>query len=72
MDHAIGLFLVVVGNDAREWSSIGPSNDGSGLLVSYQPKWTRRIVPAGSTTAAYEERVETIVGCLCTPRSNRW
>ncbi|MFE5588507.1 trypsin-like serine protease [Kitasatospora sp. NPDC056531] len=62
MAQAVARFVAVVGNDAREWSSISPANDGSGLLLSYQPRNTRRLVPAGSPVRDYEARVEEIAG----------
>ncbi|MFJ7280803.1 trypsin-like serine protease [Kitasatospora sp. NPDC098663] len=62
MEQAIGRFVAVVGNDVREWSTISPAADGSGLLLTYQPKATKRLAPAGSPVAAYEKRVEEIAG----------
>ncbi|MFH9354615.1 trypsin-like serine protease [Kitasatospora sp. NPDC017646] len=68
MDRAVARFISVVGNDAREWSSISPAVDGSGLLLSYLPKTTRRVVPPGSPVRDYAARAEEIAGMPVHPQ----
>ncbi|MFG2917253.1 hypothetical protein ACGF0D_30735 [Kitasatospora sp. NPDC048298] len=62
MDRAVERFVTAVGNDTSEWSSISPANDGSGLLLTYQPKTTRRLAPANAPARDYETRAEQLAG----------
>ncbi|MDH6710185.1 hypothetical protein P3T27_006934 [Kitasatospora sp. MAA19] len=68
MDRAIGRFIGTVGNDKAEWSSISPANDGSGLVLSYQPKASKRIAPANAPMRDYEARAEQIAGIPVHPQ----
>ncbi|MGW2373356.1 trypsin-like serine protease [Kitasatospora sp. NPDC001683] len=68
MDRAISRFVDVVGNDEAEWSSISPANDGSGLVLSYQPKATKRIAPANAPMRDYATRAERIAGIPVHPQ----
>ncbi|MFJ6769560.1 trypsin-like serine protease [Kitasatospora sp. NPDC091257] len=62
MDQAVDRFITAVGNDASEWSSLSPANDGSGLLLTYQPASARRIAPAGAPARDYQARAGQIAG----------
>ncbi|MER7849323.1 hypothetical protein ABTZ03_35915 [Kitasatospora sp. NPDC096077] len=62
LEQAIGRFVAAVGHDVREWSTVGPAADGSGLRLTYRPEATKRLAPAGSPASAYEKRAEEIAG----------
>ncbi|MFD5433532.1 hypothetical protein ACFWJ4_15450 [Kitasatospora sp. NPDC127067] len=62
MDRAVDRFVSAVGEDPSEWSSVSPANDGSGLLLTYRPRTTRRIAPANAPTRDYEARAEHFAG----------